>query len=281
MSLPDRPGVYYDVPFDQYRQIDAVNHGLLLTLETYSPLHAKWLRENPPTDTPALRIGRAAHALVLEPETFAERWVVAPDVDRRTKEGREEWEQFVRQSQGREILSPAEYEAIRAMATAIESQRLHKLVRAGRAEVVLIWDDPDTALRCKARLDYLHHERGLFVIDFKTTESAAEDAFAWSIQKYGYFSQAAFYCMGCEEIFGQTPGYTWLAAEKAPPYAVAGYQIQSATLNAGTEFCRRALRHYRRCLDADDWPGYPDEVRPLDMPRWRIDREMSISQYQL
>lgn len=279
--IPTEPGIYYGLPFDKYRAIDAVNHGLLWTMESKSPLHALWQLEHPDEETPALRIGRAAHSAILEPETFFDHWAVAPDVDRRTKDGKQAFADFEAGIGGRGIVTAAEYADIQAMATAIEGQRLHRLVRTGRAEVVLIWDDPDTGLRCKARLDYLHQERGLFVIDLKTAECAAEEAFAYSVQKYGYFSQAAFYCMGCEEVIGQTPGYTWLVAEKSAPYAVAGYQIQAATLNAGTEFCRRALQRYARCATNDDWPGYPDEVKPLDMPKWRIEREMSISQYQM
>jgi len=279
--IPTDCGIYYDVPFSDYVQIDAVNHSLLWEMENRSPLHARWKQDHPQEDTPAMRIGRAAHALILEPETFEQRWAVAPDVDRKTKAGKESYAQFVDGSGDRDVIAASEFESIQEMAKAIEGQRLHKLVRTGKAEVVLIWDDPDTGLRCKGRLDYLHQERGLFVIDFKTTECAAEDAFAYSIQRYGYFSQAAFYCMGCEEVLGQTPGYTWLVAEKSAPYAVAAYQIQSATLNAGTEFCRRALQRYARCAANDEWPGYPDAVTPIDMPRWRIEKEMTINQYQM
>jgi hypothetical protein len=279
--IPNECGIYYDVPFSDYVQIDAINHSFLWAMENQTPLHARWKQDHPHEETPALRIGRAAHALILEPETFEQRWAVAPEVDRRTKAGKEAWSQFVDGSGDKDVIAAAEFESIQAMAQAIESQRLHKLVRTGRAEVVLIWDDPDTGLRCKGRLDYLHQERGLFVIDFKTTECAAEDAFAYSIQRYGYHSQAFFYASGCDEILGQTPGYTWLVAEKNPPYAVAAYQCQGATLEAGGGLCRRALAKYKRCMESGDWPGYPDDVTPIDMPRWAIEKEQQISMYMM
>jgi len=275
------PGIYYDVPFAQYREIDAVNHSLLRTLETKSPLHAKYQRDHPSEETPALRIGRAAHSLVLEPGTFNIYWAVAPDVDRRTKAGKAEYADFEAEVGNRDVVSFQEMADIHEMAKAITDQRLHRLVRSGKSEVVIVWVDDETKLKCKVRLDYLHEERGLFVIDFKTTTDASEDAFTYSIQKFGYHSQAAFYCMACESIFGQTPGYTWLVSEKEPPYAVAAYQIRSTTLDAGTSFCRRALEHYRRCLESYEWPGYPDAVTAIDMPKWAIDRELQISQYMM
>jgi len=276
-----RPGIYYGVPFEEYRAIDAVNHSLLRTLETKSPKHALHERDNPRDDTPALLLGHAAHALVLEPETFSKRYAIAPEVNKRTKAGKGAWAEFCESAGEMTVITQQDYETVKEMATAIEAQRLHRLVRTGKAEVVLIWNDAETGLLCKARLDYLHQERGLFVIDFKTTEDAREDSFAYSIQKYGYYSQAGFYCQGVEEVLGQTPDYTFLVAEKKQPYAVAAYQLQCATLSAGTEFCRRALRHYARCLEADNWPGYPDDVTPIDMPQWAIDREMGIASYQM
>ncbi|MEA3225639.1 MAG: PD-(D/E)XK nuclease-like domain-containing protein [Planctomycetota bacterium] len=280
-TIMREPGVYYGMSFADYRRIDAVNHSLLWEMQTKSPKHALYYRDHPKEDTPALLIGRAAHSLILEPETFTEHWAVAPAVDRRTKAGKAEWAAFVEQAGEKSVLSGNDYEAIEEMAKAIESQRLHRLVRTGKAEVVVVWVDDETGILCKGRLDYLHQERGLFVIDFKTTEDARQGPFGYSIQKYGYFSQAAFYCMACEALLEQTPGYTWLVAEKKPPYAVAAYQIQAGTLNAGTEFCRRALSHYARCLETDEWPGYPDDVVPIEMPQWAIDREMQISQYMM
>jgi hypothetical protein len=30
----------------------------------------------------------------------------------------------------------------------------------------------------------------------------------------------------------------------------------------------RNLATYRACIAADDWPGYPDLVAPIDLPPW-------------
>ena len=281
-TIITEPGIYYAMPFAEYRTIDAVNHGLLRTLETKSPLHARHHRDHPSPDTPALRIGRAAHSLILEPDTFLDRWAVAPECDRRTKAGKGVWSTFIEEAGDRDVLSASEFSAIQRMAESIKTQRLQRLVRHGKAEVVMVWTDPVTGLKCKARLDYLAQKDGAaFVIDLKTTKDAGFDAFADSIQKFNYHSQAAYYAMACEELLGQTPGYTWLVAEKFPPYAVAGYQCQSGTLGAGTEFCRRALDRYARCLDNDEWPGFPDAVLPIEMPAWKINQEMHLAQYRM
>ena len=277
------PGIYPGVPFETYRLWKAVNASLLCKLETKTPMHAKHYRDAPDEDTPAKLFGRATHAKVLEPETFAERCVIAPEINRRTNAGKDEWQRFLDTSANKMVLTPDKHEALLAIDTAIKGQRLYRLVQAGQAEVCLVWIDEDTQLLCKARLDYLIEVPGqaIFVIDFKTAEDASEWAFSYAIGKYGYHGQCAFYCMGIEALKGQTPGYTWLVGEKTPPYPVAAYQVQSATLDAGTTFCRRALRKYKHCLDTDTWPGYPDDVMPIDMPQKQFDREREMSRYQM
>ena len=55
-----------------------------------SPMHYRYWKDNPEeTDTPSLLFGRAAHKYILETYDFYTEFTVAPNVDRRTKEGKE------------------------------------------------------------------------------------------------------------------------------------------------------------------------------------------------
>ena len=40
-------------------------------------------------DSPALIMGKAVHCRILEPQEFGKRYTIAPQIDRRTKEGKE------------------------------------------------------------------------------------------------------------------------------------------------------------------------------------------------
>ena len=72
-----------------------------------SPQKFKWAEEHPEPPSPAFRLGAAFHKLALEPQTFDEEYVVAPTIDRRTKDGKALWEKFTQDSaeMGRELLN--------------------------------------------------------------------------------------------------------------------------------------------------------------------------------
>ena len=73
-----KPGLYLDLPNDDYHSGPGVNKGLL-DVVARSPLHAKFVletaNEDRPEPTPAMQLGTALHTLVLEPEAFADLYV--------------------------------------------------------------------------------------------------------------------------------------------------------------------------------------------------------------
>lgn len=78
----------------EYRQAEGVSRSQLWRL-TESPEKAKWAWEHPEEPTPALLFGQFVHKLVLEPETVDKEFIVAPTVDKRTKDGKAMWAEFM------------------------------------------------------------------------------------------------------------------------------------------------------------------------------------------
>ena len=73
-----RPGIYSDVPFDEYRRISAINASTLAWAEE-SAAHLKAALDGKMDhgDSPALAYGRAFHARILEPELYWKHWTIA------------------------------------------------------------------------------------------------------------------------------------------------------------------------------------------------------------
>ena len=68
--------------------------------------HHRWILGNDREETDAMRVGSALHCLVLENQAeYDARFCVAPNCDRRTKEGKEKWEEFLRESEGKTVLT--------------------------------------------------------------------------------------------------------------------------------------------------------------------------------
>ena len=90
----------------EYHAINANSASLLKAARKGAP-HLRRYLEGTQTFGPAVALGTAAHPMLLTPADFYDEIAVAPDVNRRTKAGREEyaaWLEFERYADGLQIL---------------------------------------------------------------------------------------------------------------------------------------------------------------------------------
>lgn len=220
-------------------------------------------------ETPSMRLGTLVHTLVLEPEAFGLRYAVAPECDRRTKAGKEEFERFTAEAASREIIPREMHEQAAAMAAAIRSHNMARaLLAVGESEVSVFSDLDGTP--CKSRIDFIRD--GGILVDLKTTSDASPDAFARSCANFGYHRQAAMY-----RDIARTAGiahedFVFVCVEQKPPYLVACYQLDAEAEEQGRREYRHALAIWRQCLDSGDYPGIANElITSISLPRWAID----------
>lgn len=275
----------FDLPWAEYRAMDAVNWSSLKQIGR-SPAHYRHeLTRAPPHDTDALKVGRAVHTAVFEPELFQQRFITWSG-DRRAGK---EWEQFKASNISRDILTLQQALEVTALQSAVRSAAVAQpYLVGGRREVTLRWkvEQPTLfgadgySIDCKGRLDYLN---GAGIIDLKTTRDASPEAFSAAAWRLGYLGQAAFYVDGYKAATGRTLSFTIVAVEKAPPYAVAVYSLEDDALEQGREQYRAYLDRLALCRSTGEWPGYQaDRVQPLQLPRWaRQDGEEDIADLDL
>ncbi len=266
-------GIYRGVPFAAYRAWDAVNSHLLSTLRSKSEMHAKFERDNPQEPTPDMIAGRAFHTLVLEPQLFQEEFIVAPRVDKRTKDGKEKWAAFETTAGERTVISSDDYAQMRAWQEAIMAHPMASAqIVGGTAEVSMVWSDKETGLLCKGRADYWHEKHGL-IIDLKTASNASPSAFAAASASYWYHLQAAYYVDGMSQLTGEAVGLVFVVVEKDPPYGVAVYQPSDGFEEAGRAAYRSALDRWAEAGRLGHWPGYSTEGEIIELPVWAMRRE--------
>lgn len=263
------PGIYPGVPFQDYKSWEAVNNSLLWTLKTKSPFHAFYEKYNPTPATPSQVFGSALHTYILEPELFSAWYAIKPaGIDRRTKVGKAAYEQFLAECGDRQELPEESMEEIKAFEKAIHEQAIHGYIQDGRGEVSIVWDDPDTGIRCKGRIDYeREYKSDHMITDVKGTQSAKYRDFQKSIAGYGYYQQQAFYHDGWQILTGQPSICTWLACERSAPYMAMVYVADDEMILAGRLSYKEALKTYKECLESGDWPSYGD-VEIISLPDW-------------
>ena len=240
-------------------------------------------------DTDAFRLGRAVDIAVLEPHTFDARVLEGPEqptadefgfADFRSKAAQAmrdarlaEIADWRKQHGDKEILSASEIATVRDMAAAVRSKApARKLLEApGVAQLSLFWVDRDTQLECKARLDWFVGIDGhAYVVDLKTIgEDASDDTLARHAERYGYFTQAAFYLRGMRALYpGTEPRFLWIYAEKAPPHFVRVVEAHPEDLDLADVQVGDALRDIAAAKRDRTWRAYADTIETIRRPAW-------------
>jgi exodeoxyribonuclease VIII len=292
-----RPGVHFDISNDEYHHGPGISKSGLDLIEI-SPLHywEKYLRPRTEEELAErekqkkhYKLGTALHCAVLEPDTFADRYIVPPeDAPKRptvtqlnAKKPSDEtvyaigwWSDFdvMLAESGKTVLTQEEVETCRLVRESALATRIGKRVFSedGVAEASVYWEDPDTGVLCKCRPDWLLTPNLIpAILDLKSTRSAHPDEFMRSAWNYNYHVAAAWYLDGFELATGERPdSFMFLAVEKAAPWAVAWYFADEGMIEAGRRQYRKSLNTYADCLGRGEWPGYSEKLLPLSLPKW-------------
>ena len=153
-----------------YDQIPAVRRSDLWEIRK-SPAHYLYAVTHPKEPTPALLFGTAAHKYILEPDDFWNVFILAPDVDRRTKAGKETWALFLEEAEGKTAISESDLQTIKEMDMAIMNNPTAKaLLKTGIHETPIEWKDSRTGEECKCRPDCItDYKERRYIVDYKTT----------------------------------------------------------------------------------------------------------------
>ena len=260
----------------EYNEAEGIRRSDLWKMED-SPEKFKYFLDNPDEKSATLIFGSACHKYILENDDFGKEYAVAPrDINRRTNAGKEAWEKFCAENEGKEIISADDYETMAGMRNMLMNCPLAKklILGKGQTEVPLFWTDKETGEKCKAKLDRLvTYRRKKYIVDYKTTAAADTFHFNSSIWKYGYHFQAGMYGEGVKAALKtkKLPGFLFVAQEKKPPYSVNVIEVSEEVMNAGLAKFHQLLSKYHDCKALDVWQGYVQDV-PNDsfVPGWMM-----------
>lgn len=255
----------------EYRSHPAISRSELWRLRE-SPQKLKWYQEHPEEPTPALVFGQLLHTMLLEPHKLTEEYAVMPTIDRRTKDGKAQYQAFVEGAAGKTIVTADMVEQAQGMCEAIQAEPLAVKLLDGDHEKPFFWTDEMTGEECKCRADvYNTNFSHPIIVDVKSTQDASTDSFMRSAIKYGYDLQAAMYSEGVQVVTGEKPLFVFIAVEKDPPYAVNILKADDGFIERGHETFRELLGTYHECKQTGNWYGYLgsfNQINSLSLPAW-------------
>jgi len=268
-----QPGVYTDVPFWIYLQIPAINNSKLTRLD-----HCPASIYVPQEDTDALRFGRALHVFTLEgPVIFQSLYAVMPECDKRTKEGKAIYADFMAKNLSRIPIKKTEVEMIVGMDASLRSHPYAKtLLSQGQGERTIIWQHDETGALCKCRTDWVPGDDHGIIIDLKGLAEVTERKFvnACIAEDRGYARAAAFYLDGTSKATKKKFDlFAFVCVEKEAPYKVEVYTMEDDMLAWGRQEYYRLMRYYRQLEEAGHFPAYVHGgAVPVYRPGWLKDR---------
>ncbi len=241
-----KPGLIADLPNADYHAGPGVSKSQL-DLVAKCPGLLAWSAKAPRDDEAraAVDIGTALHALLLEPDKFADGYAVefappetalvtidqlkaymdANGIEYAAKDSKGALTEkllaaapdapvierlralHAHETRGRVILSEAEFRKLHLMR---DSVLAHPFARAlvqspGLVEPSIYWRDPDTKVLCRMRPDKIANLRNGRRFLLDVKTTADMDRFAASVHDYRYHVQDAFYSEGFERHFGAPP----------------------------------------------------------------------------
>ena len=260
-------GLYENIPFKDYKAIDAINNSRLTRLNK-CPAAALVAQE----ETPSLLLGRAVHTLVLEgAEVFQKEFAIAPPCDKRTNAGKDRWASFQADNLDKQILTMDDGERVEAIRNAVFTHPFAKeILSEGRSELTIVWDDEETDLKCKGRIDWIPSGNKRVIAELKTTRDASTKGFTRSCLNeeyggYGYAKQAGMYIDGSMKATGEVfDSFIFITVETEPPYRTEVHVMDMRFIEWGYLEYRRLLYLEAKCRKEGYYPHY-QEASALDL----------------
>jgi hypothetical protein len=205
-------------------------------------------------DTPAMRLGRLVHMLLLEEE--------APVAIFDGRKIGKEWDAFEKAHAGREIVAPSEMLLAENIAAAVMANETARDLLTGACEQHISWSF--AGRECAGRLDVWTPER---VVELKTTGDAEPGRFVRTALRMAYHAQLAWYQDGLSAAGLGGPEQAFIVSvESKAPHVVTCLELTARALDFGRRLYVLWFEQLRNCERSGIWPGYASGIVPFDAP---------------
>lgn len=248
-------GIYEDLTYEDYAEIPAFrSHDL--TAIAKDPF--AWKYRKGLVQSPALLEGRVQHTVFLEHHKFDEEFVIQPSIDRRTKVGKAEYEDFLATVGNRTPITQDLYN------TCMDRREIVKDYipkETDKVEYTLVFEWHGHPF--KARMDWYDNE---YVWDLKTCRDASPRGFKGAINAFNYHMQAALYVDACRIVGLPAEGFSFLAQEKAHPYPYVIYEMSDESMLYARSKNEQALAAILNAKESDNYSPYNlDGVQTIEL----------------
>lgn len=210
-----------------------------------------------------MNFGSMVHTLLMYPGVFNETFAVCPDIDRRTKEGKQAWESFQSSAEGKLVVSESDMSEANSIVDMALSkvqvkpavEQCHTFELEFRTEV--------NGLPFRGFVDGLSND---YILEVKTMSDASPQNITKEFYNRKYHIQAGLY-----NLVYKLP-VKYIILETKSPY---NYMVADATegyIKAGQDELFSLTERFKQCMEMDAFEsGYQfnlDKIFEVGLPSW-------------
>lgn len=270
---PVKTGLFRNLTRAEYDAIPAIRASQLKPYAT-SARRGVFAGDNPP-EGPALELGTAVHAGLLECKTIADTHAVGGPINENTgKPYGADTNKFAEwaATQDKPVLSQGQADTLQKVVDGVKScpDAVKQLAAHPLREVAVVWTDPETGMTFKALCDALavKDKKVVGLLDLKTCgKRLSIKRVETEIIERGYDLQLAFYTDGLRALGHPVTAVRAIFASTTEECDAMVGLFDAEVLDRGRLEYRKALGAMLAAKDGRVTGAYPDEVQ-LSVPVW-------------
>lgn len=258
--------IHHNMPMSEYRSLDGLSkHQFDWFVQ--APAYYQWRKTQDFKPSRDMILGTLIHAQALEGRI---EYAVGPQVDRRTKIGKETWEAFCFENAGKEVVNEEEGARIEGAVAAAEVLLADLGFNAKTAteeqmewvEASMFWMDkshPDIQFKGRPDLIIPPSAKGepWTIVDLKTTSDFFK--FRRKFFDLNYDRQAAWYTWGLRQLGKIEVQFKFVVVDTEAPHFGQIVVLDDYTFQHAEGRMHQNLAAFVACSHIDEWPG-PDKV---------------------
>ena len=210
-----------------------------------------------------MNFGSLIHCMLLYQDLFDDLFSVAPSVDRRTKEGKATWEDFISKSGTKIVVTEDELDEAHSISAKVLSKSDIKSVISSCDHMEKPWSEVFNGIPFRGFFDGSSND---YILELKTTSDASPQAFISDFIKRKYYLQAALYSRA------SSLPIKYVVVETKPPYNSFVATISQDFIDYGLSEIDRLIDKFNDCMILNAWEmGYEfmnDGPIIINKPTW-------------
>tara|TARA_R110000737_G_scaffold111725_2_gene144790 strand:- start:4960 stop:5850 length:891 start_codon:yes stop_codon:yes gene_type:complete len=258
------------LPANEYHEIPLLSAHVIKDLANPNMsdyyLWKKYVKRSlPRVDSAKFILGTAFHTAVLEPHLYNDSYAIQPKFDRRTKQGKSDYADWVTENEGKQILTHDQNDTVKAMTKVTKSNQFSRAVlQYCKSEVTGVTRLPCGTL-IKGRIDAVNFA-GQYGVDLKSADDVSPGGFAKASAQYRYDIQAYTY----KKLFNLDE-FIFVVVSKTDPIEVSMYTLNDEFMEKAERDFNFAVERWNRINSIEIPSGFINYDNPLIVlapPKW-------------